>query len=92
MVKLGALVEPYHLPLTGAYGAERRDINGKTHTVHLPDVIAYDINVQLYTVIIQYPGAELEAKGMAFTLHCHQAPQREDTLMTLAQRIAQIWP
>ncbi len=63
-----------------------------THIVHLPDAIARDISVQLHTVIAQYPGAELETKGMAFALHYRQAPQHEDALMTLAQRITQIWP
>ncbi len=29
---------------------------------------------------------------MAFALHYRQAPQHEDALMTLAQRITQIWP
>ena len=29
---------------------------------------------------------------MAFALHYRQAPQYEDALMTLAQRITQIWP
>ncbi len=92
MVELDALAKPYRFPLAGVHGAERRDINGKTHIVHLPDAIARDISVQLHTVIAQYPGAELEAKGMAFALHYRQAPQHEDALMTLAQRITQIWP
>lgn len=91
MVELDALAKPYRFPLAGVHGAERRDINGKTHIVHLPDAIARDISVQLHTVIAQYPGAELEAKGMAFALHYRQAPQHEDALMTLAQRITQIW-
>lgn len=90
MVELDALAKPYRFPLAGVHGAERRDINGKTHIVHLPDAIARDISVQLHTVIAQYPGAELEAKGMAFALHYRQAPQHEDALMTLAQRITQI--
>ena len=92
MVELDALAKPYRFPLAGVHGAERRDINGKTHIVHLPDAIARDISVQLHTVIAQYPGAELETKGMAFALHYRQAPQHEDALMTLAQRITQIWP
>ncbi len=65
MVELDALAKPYRFPLAGVHGAERRDINAKTHIVHLPDAIARDISVQLHTVIAQYPGAELEAKGMA---------------------------
>lgn len=92
MVELDALAKPYRFPLAGVHGAERRDINGKTHIVHLPDAIARDISVQLHTAIAQLPGAELETKGMAFALHYRQAPQHEDALMTLAQRITQIWP
>lgn len=92
MVELDALAKPYRFPLAGVHGAERRDINGKTHIVHLPDAIARDISVQLHTVIAQYPGAELETKGMAFALHYRQASQHEDALVTLAQRITQIWP
>ncbi|KZI70446.1 trehalose-phosphatase, partial [Escherichia coli] len=92
MVELDALAKPYRFPLAGVHGAERRDINGKTHIVHLPDAIARDISVQLHTAIAQFPGAELETKGMAFALHYRQAPQHEDALMTLAQRITQIWP
>ena len=56
MVELDALAKPYRFPLAGVHGAERRDINGKTHIVHLPDAIARDISVQLHTVIAQYPG------------------------------------
>ena len=91
MVELDALAKPYRFPLAGVHGAERRDINGKTHIVHLPDAIARDISVQLHTAIAQFPGAELETKGMAFALHYRRAPQHEDALMTLAQRITQIW-
>ncbi len=83
MVELDALAKPYRFPLAGVHGAERRDINAKTHIVHLPDAIARDISVQLHTVIAQHPGAELEAKSRL---------QHEDALMTLAQRITQIWP
>jgi trehalose 6-phosphate phosphatase len=33
MAELDALTHPYRLPLAGVHGAERRDINGKTHIV-----------------------------------------------------------
>ena len=91
MVELDALAKPYRFPLAGVHGAERRDINGKTHIVHLPDAIARDISVQLHTVIAQYPGAELEAKGMAFALHYRQAPQHEDALMNVLLRSGHKW-
>ncbi len=50
MVELDALAKPYRFPVAGVHGAERRDINGKTHIVHLPDAIARDISVQLYII------------------------------------------
>ncbi len=63
MVELDALAKPYRFPLAGVHGAERRDINGKTHIVHLPDAIARDISVQLHTVIAQYPVRSWRRKG-----------------------------
>ncbi|HEB1301122.1 TPA: trehalose-phosphatase [Escherichia albertii] len=92
MVELDALVNPYRFPLAGVHGAERRDINGKTHIVHLPKAMARDICVQLHMAIAQFPGAELEEKGMAFALHYRQVPQYEDALLTLARHITQTWP
>ncbi len=63
MVELDALAKPYRFPLAGVHGAERRDINGKTHIVHLPDAIARDINVQLHTVIASIPVRSWRRKG-----------------------------
>ena len=73
-----SLAKPYRFPLAGVHGAERRDINGKTHIVHLPDAIARDISMQLHTVIAQYPGSELEAKGMAFASASSSTIERPD--------------
>ncbi len=36
MAELDALTHPWRLPLAGVHGAERRDINGKTYIVSLP--------------------------------------------------------
>ncbi|WP_336220891.1 trehalose-phosphatase [Citrobacter amalonaticus] len=92
MVELDALATPWRFPLAGVHGAERRDINGKTHIVHLPQAIERDISLQLHTALANLPGAELEIKGMAFALHYRQAPEHEQALLTLARRIAQNWP
>jgi trehalose 6-phosphate phosphatase len=37
MAELDALASPYHFPLAGVHGAERRDIHDQTHIVSLPD-------------------------------------------------------
>ncbi len=63
MVELDALAKPYRFPLAGVHGAERRDINGKTHIVHLPDAIARDISVQLHTAIASFPVRSWRRKG-----------------------------
>ena len=47
MVELDALTHPYQLPLADCSGAERRDINGKTHIVTLPDRAAQELDEQL---------------------------------------------
>lgn len=92
MTELDALAQPFRFPLAGVHGAERRDINGKNHIVHLPQAIARDISVQLHTAVATLPGVEIETKGMAFALHYRQAPQHEAALLNLAQRITQTWP
>lgn len=92
MVELDALAYPWRFPLAGVHGAERRDINGKMHIVHLPSAIERDISVQLHTALAKLPGTEMETKGMAFALHYRQAPEHEAALQALALRITQTWP
>ncbi|CBG88701.1 trehalose-phosphatase [Citrobacter rodentium] len=92
MVELDALAKPFRFPLAGVHGAERRDINGQLHIVHLPQAIEREISVQLHNALAALPGTELETKGMAFALHYRQAPEYETVLQTLALRITQTWP
>ncbi|HFZ8993087.1 TPA: trehalose-phosphatase [Citrobacter freundii] len=92
MAELDALSAPYRFPLAGVHGAERRDINGKTHIVTLPEATARDVSARLHQALLTLPGAELEIKGMAFALHYRQAPHYEEALMTLAKQITNKWP
>lgn len=92
MAELDALAKPYRFPLAGVHGAERRDINGQMHIVHLPQAIEREISVQLHTALAKLPGTELETKGMAFALHYRQAPEYEAILQALALRVTQTWP
>ena len=39
MAELDLLASPYHFPLAGVHGAERRDIHDHTHIVSLPDAL-----------------------------------------------------
>ncbi|XPE50301.1 trehalose-phosphatase [Shigella flexneri] len=65
-------------PLAGAHGqsAVTSMVKHISFICRMPLRVIF--SVQLHTVIVQYPGAELEAKGMAFALHYRQAPQHED--------------
>jgi trehalose 6-phosphate phosphatase len=92
MVELDALTRPYRLPLAGVHGAERRDINGKTHIVSLPDSLLKTLSTQLKTELDALPGCKLESKGMAFALHYRQAPQQQHAVLALAQAVVQRYP
>ena len=92
MVELDALTTPFRFPLAGVHGAERRDINGQTHIVNLPEGIEREAGALLHAALVMLPGATLETKGMAFALHYRQAPEHEAALVTLAERITRKWP
>lgn len=92
MAELDALTQPFCFPLAGVHGAERRDINGHTHIVSLPQNVERDISALLQAALAGLPGTTLETKGMAFALHYRQAPQHEAALLALAERITCRWP
>ncbi|ELN95485.1 trehalose-6-phosphate phosphatase [Salmonella enterica subsp. enterica serovar Enteritidis str. 22558] len=92
MTELDALAKPFRFPLAGVHGAERRDINGKTHIVRLPEAVVREVEALLRSTLVALPGTELETKGMAFALHYRQAPEHEAALLALAQHVTQHWP
>lgn len=92
MVELDALTTPFRFPLAGVHGAERRDINGQTHIVHLPEGIEREAGALLHAALVTLPGTTLETKGMAFALHYRRAPEHEAALITTAERITRRWP
>lgn len=92
MAELDRLASPYRFPLAGVHGAERRDINGKTHIVALDDKTVQRVERQLSEALALLTGAELEAKGMAFALHYRQAPQHQAAIVALAQEIVTQFP
>lgn len=92
MVELDELTRPYRLPLAGVHGAERRDINGKTHIVSLPDSLLKALSAELTAALDALPGCELESKGMAFALHYRQAPEHQHAVLALAQAVVQRHP
>lgn len=92
MVELDELTRPHRLPLAGVHGAERRDINGNTHIVSLPDALQKELHARLALALEALPGCELEHKGMAFALHYRQAPQHQSAVLALAQEVVKSYP
>jgi trehalose-phosphatase len=92
MAELDRLASPYRFPLAGVHGAERRDINGKTHVVTLAQETARQVEQQLRCSMDAWPGCELEAKGMAFALHYRRAPEHEQAIMALAHSVVAQFP
>lgn len=92
MAELDVLASPYHFPLAGVHGAERRDIHDQLHIVSLPDTLIQALHAQLSSALEMLPGTELEAKGMAFALHYRQAPHHEAAIFAIARSVAEAHP
>ena len=92
MAELDVLASPYHFPLAGVHGAERRDIHDQLHMVSLPDTLIQALHTQLSSALEMLPGTELEAKGMAFALHYRQAPHHEAAIFAVARSVAEAHP
>ena len=90
--EIADLVKPYRFPLAGVHGAERRDINGVTERVTLPKEVLIPLEQALRYGLLSLSGVELEAKGMAFALHYRQAPQHEEAVFALAQKMVEQFP
>jgi len=87
IAQLDKLAAPLEAPAAGVHGAERRDATGQTHRHALPDTVASALQNELEQAFSQWPGAVLEAKGMAFALHFRNAPEHEPAIMQLAEKI-----
>ncbi|AIR00983.1 trehalose-phosphatase [Pluralibacter gergoviae] len=92
MAELDMLAAPYRFPLAGVHGAERRDINGQSHTLSLPDGLAAELEPWLAEGLARLPGSQLESKGMAFALHYRQAPEHQQAVVALAQAAVNRFP
>lgn len=90
--ELDALAAPYHFPLAGVHGAERRDIRDQLHRVTLPEAQAMALAEWLSEHVSALDGSELENKGMAFALHYRQAPQHQQAIEQLAQEAVSRFP
>ncbi|MGS2872655.1 trehalose-phosphatase [Enterobacter huaxiensis] len=92
MAELDVLASPYHFPLAGVHGAERRDIHDQLHVVSLPETLIQSLHTYLTSALASLPGTELEAKGMAFALHYRRAPHHEAAIFAIARHLADSHP
>lgn len=92
VAQLDQLVAPLTLPTAGVHGAERRDAQGEMHRVSLPEDVARALQHQLQSTLDQWPGTELEVKGMAFALHYRRAMQYEQAILQLAEEAVARYP
>ena len=90
--QLDALSAPLKAPAAGVHGAERRDAQGEIHRITLPAVIEQELRSELQHAMNQWPGTQLEIKGMAFALHYRQAMQHEQNIMRLAEQSVKRFP
>ena len=90
--QLDALAAPFHAPLAGVHGAERRDASGKLHRISLPDDVVAQLHETLSSSINHWPGTQLETKGMAFALHYRQAEQYQPQILQLAESVVKRFP
>lgn len=90
--QLDQLAAPFYAPLAGVHGAERRDATGELHRISLPDEVVTQLHEILSSSISNWPGTQLETKGMAFALHYRQAEQFQTQVLQLAESMVQRFP
>ncbi|MBP2197441.1 trehalose-phosphatase [Pantoea cypripedii] len=92
VAQLDALVAPLEVPAAGVHGAERRDASGRMHRQSLPADIAQTLQLELQETMDQWPGTQLEVKGMAFALHYRRAMEYEQAVISLAEEAVARFP
>lgn len=90
--ELDMLAAPLRAPAAGVHGAERRDASGELHRISLPASMGQELSDTLHKAMAQWPGTQLETKGMAFALHYRRAVQYENEVMQLAQALVARFP
>lgn len=92
IAQLDALVAPLEAPAAGVHGAERRDAAGRVYRQSLPADVAQTLQSELQETLQQWPGTQLEVKGMAFALHYRNAPEYQHAIMQLAEEAVTRFP
>jgi trehalose 6-phosphate phosphatase len=73
------LFAPFHFPIAGLHGAERRDPDGTITRIDAHPTFER-LKTDLYLEAQQWPGVLIEDKGAAVAAHYRQAPQFQATV------------
>lgn len=92
IAQLDQLAAPLKVPAAGVHGAERRNVQGDIQRATLDADVEQALRQQLQSAIDQWPGTQLEVKGMAFALHYRQAMQYEQAILQLAEQAVARFP
>ena len=78
MAELDVLASPYHFPLAGVHGAERRDIHAHTHIVSLPDALTQTLQKQLSAACRAAGVPFMVVTQMLDSMHTRAVPTRAE--------------
>ena len=73
------LFKPFHFPIAGLHGAERRDGDGRVRRAIVPAAFE-EMKRAIARSVKDWPGVLVEDKGAAVAVHYRLAPEREDAV------------
>lgn len=79
------LFAPFRFPVAGLHGAERRDAAGRLRRTHIPPAFQ-EMKQAIAREAHAWPGAIVEDKGAAVTVHYRQTPGSEAEIVEAMQR------
>ncbi len=83
LASIDALFAPLQLPASGLHGVEQRS-SQRNLPAPLPPQALHAIREEAGQIVLAYPGALVEDKGVALGLHWRGAPQAADALRAFA--------
>src|SRR5262249_34235149 len=79
------LFHPFHFPVAGLHGAERRDAAGRLHRVIVPGAFD-DLKNRIRREAQAWPGVLIEDKGAAIAAHYRLSPDRRPEVEAMMER------
>jgi trehalose 6-phosphate phosphatase len=84
---LDRLFHPFHFAAAGIHGAERRDACGEIHWAGFAPEDLEPARRELRRLVARHPALLLEDKGRGLALHFRQAPELEDEVRAVLERL-----